>query len=108
MGFEIRPALAAALSTVPGVKGFERGETASNRVGDAYPKWTQDVRVAPGVFETSWGVVVNLPDDVVAREEWIEEHRWPLVDALAALIHVDTISPEVINDQPVLMIIGRE
>ncbi len=108
MGFEIRPALAAALSTVPDVKGYERAGAASNRVGDAYPKWVQDTRVAPGVFETSWGVVVNLPDDVTAREAWIEDHRWPLVDALAHLIHVDTISPEVLDDRPVLMIIGRE
>lgn len=108
MGFEIRPALAAALSTVSGVRGFERAEAASNRVGDAYPKWALDTRTSPGTFETTWGVVVHLPDDAVAREAWIEAHRWPIVDAIGHLIHVDTIGPDVVDDKPVLMIIGRE
>lgn len=109
MGFEIRPDLAAALSTVSGVQGFERAEAATGKVGDAFPKWSVDTRIAPGVFETSWAIVVHLPTDAEAREAWIETHRWPIVDAVAHLIHVDSIAPDVLNDnQPVLMIIGRE
>lgn len=107
MGFEIRPAVKAALDTVDGVQGFER-QPISRNVGDAWPRWALDTRVAAGVFESAWAVIVRLPDDEAAREAWIEEHRWPLVDALAHLIHVDTIGPEVLEETPVLMIIGRE
>jgi len=103
-----RDEIAAALSTVPGLKGYPRAEKASNRVGDAYPRWTIDTRVAPGAFERSWQIIVHLPDDPVKREELTESLLWPITDALAHLIHVDTYGPEVENDQPVLIIIGRE
>lgn len=108
MGFEIRPDIKAALDTVDGVRGFERQPTGSRNVGDAWPRWAADTRVAAGVFETAWAIIVRVPDDAAAQETWIAEHRWPLVDALAHLIHVDSIAPEVLEDFPVLMIIGRE
>lgn len=103
-----RAELAAALTTVPGLKGFERAEAASSRPGDAYPRWATDTRVAPGAFERAWTIIVNMPDDVVKREALTESLRWPITDALAHLIHVDTYGPDVIDDRPVLIIIGRE
>lgn len=103
-----RAEIAAALTTVPGLKGYQRAEAASNRAGDAYPRWTLDTRVAPGVFERAWTIHVVLPDDVVKREELTESLRWPVTDALGHLIHVDTYGPDVIDGVPVLIIIGRE
>lgn len=103
-----RAELAAALTTVPGLRGFQRAEACSRKAGDAYPKWSLDTRVAPGVFERAWTIIVHLPDDVVKREELAEAWQWPITDALAHLIHVDTYGPDVLDERPVLIIVGRE
>lgn len=103
-----RTEIAAALSTVPGLKGYPRAESASNRPGDAYPRWTLDTRNSPGTFERAWTIMVHLPDDVIKREELTESLLWPITDALAHLIRVDTYGPDVIDERPVLIIIGRE
>lgn len=107
MGFEIRPLVAAALSTVDGVRGYERAP-ASRKIGDAWAKWGGQVRIAPGVFEFAWQILIRMPDDDIAREAWIEERSWALVDALAHLIHIDGIAPDVVDDVPVLILTGRE
>lgn len=103
-----RAELAAALSTVSGLRGFARAEACSRKPGDAYPKWNLDTRNSPGTFERAWTIIVHLPDDVVKREELAEEWQWPITDALAHLIHVDTYGPDVLDGQPVLIIVGRE
>ncbi len=66
------------------------------------------VSMRPGTFERAWTIIVHLPDDVVKREELAETWQWPITDALAHLIHVDTYGPDVLDERPVLIIVGRE
>lgn len=107
MGFEVRPDIAEALSEVDGVTGYTRRPSAP-RVGDAWPKWSGDTHVAPGAFETTWQIVVLLPNDEAAQEEWIVARRVALVEALAAVAWVVGMEPGVSADSPALLINCRE
>lgn len=105
----VRDDMAAALSTVSGVRGYAYAPSA-RKVGDAWVRWNGDERVAPGEFTASWQIVVLLPQDEGAGQIWVDAHRWPLVDALedGSLVHVESILPGVSADSPALMINCRE
>jgi hypothetical protein len=105
----IREQMAAALSTVSGVKGYPYAP-AARKVGDAWVRWNGDDRAAPGEFTATWQIVVLLPLDEGAGQGWIDAHRWPLTDALEddSLVYVESMQPGVSADSPALMINCRE
>lgn len=107
MSFEERQPIAEALSTVAGVNGFAYKPRAAT-LGDAWPQWLGGEHVAPGVFQTNWRIVVLVPVDEQAQEEWINAHLQPLVEALADVVWITDVTPGVSGDSPALMLNSRE
>lgn len=98
-----RAQIAAALSTVAGVKGYAyRPDTL--RAGDAWPLLGPLNRGPARSFEVTWRVLVYLPQDEEAASQWIDAHHEPLVDAMEDNVgFVDRCEPVAItasgNDQ---------
>ena len=93
MSVEIRTSIAAALSTVLGVTGYPKAPTIF-RTGDGWPLWGGSERWdGGGPFVTTWRVVIVLPADEAAADEWIADHLDNLVDALTPVVHIDRIDP---------------
>ena len=87
-----RQAIAAALQTVAGVKGYDKRPRAF-KAGDAWPLLGPLDR-GPGLaFTATWRVLVVLPQDEVKASEWLDSHTEDLVDALLPVGFVDTITP---------------
>ncbi len=107
MGFEIRPDIAATLSTVDDVTGFQE-PPASPKTGDAFPQWNGGDAVAPGLFETNWVIHVLLPDDVKARDVWINAHLGLLVQALQPILWTMAVGPGTWENTPTLMLTCKE
>lgn len=108
MGFEIRPDIAAMLSTVDGVTGYEQ-PPATARTGDAFPQWNGGEAVAPGLFETGWVIHVLLPEkDVKARDTWINAHIGLLVEALQPILWTLAVGPGTWQETPTLMLTCKE
>jgi len=105
----VREEIAMALSTVSGVKGYPYAP-AARKLGDAWVRWLGDERAAPGEFTATWQIVVLLPQDEGVGQLWVDQHRWPIVDALEAdsLVYVESMQPGVSADSPALMINCRE
>lgn len=87
-----RAAIAAALSTADGVKGYAYRPNAT-KPGDAWPMLSSLDRADGLSFTATWRVLVILPGDEVAASEWIDAHHEQLVDALLNVGFVDTIAP---------------
>lgn len=78
-----RAEIAAALSTVDGVRGFPaRPNTPTT--GDAWPRWGGSERDdISGQFVRTWMAVVQLPADDTAADAWIdarEDALWAALD----------------------------
>lgn len=106
-GFPLRSDLAQALSTVAGVNGYLK-KPAALATGDGWPRVTGLQHVAPGAWETSWQVVIILPDDEVARDEWLIARYDAVIDALAPLVWGADAEIGAVNDRPALLINCRE
>ncbi len=103
-----RPLLAAALSEVPGVKGYAYRPRAA-RVGDAWPKWMGAVtHDAPGAFTQAWQIIILLPADDAGQEDWISARMDALIDALSPVVWVEQVTPGLSDDAPALMLTCRE
>lgn len=87
-----RAAIAAALSTVDDVHGFEFPPTAPT-TGDGWPRLGALDRDAGLSFICTWSVFLFLPQDERAADAWIDAHHEDLVDALAAVGFVDRVAP---------------
>lgn len=87
-----REAIAAALSTATGVKGYAYRPT-STKSGDAWPMLSSLDRAGGLAFTVTWRVLVVLPGDEVAASQWIDGHHEQLVDALLPVGFIDTIAP---------------
>lgn len=98
-----RQAIAAALSTAPGVTGYEfrpanPRQPVRLRAGDAWPVLGAMDRGPGRAFEVTWRVLVYLPHAVVKASEWVDEHHEQLVDALEDVGFVDRIEVVTIPD----------
>lgn len=76
-----RAVIAAALSTVGGVHGYEMRPTTPNE-GDAWPLLGPGDRQAGTAFTLTWAVRVFVPQAEVAAADWWDAH-WP--DLFSAL-----------------------
>lgn len=78
-----RAQIAAALSTVDGVTGFER-RPRGPRPGDAWPLYQGAARDGDtGLFAHTFAVGLMLPQDEAAADDWIDGHLESIADALA-------------------------
>jgi hypothetical protein len=107
-----RTAIAAALSTVAGVKGYEYRPT-TPRVGDAWPLLSGLDRDAGRAFIRTWRVLVFLPQEERAASDWIDAHHESLVGAMEEqdVGFVDRLEPVALaatgSDQYALQITMR-
>lgn len=76
-----RAAIAAALTTVTGVKGYQY-RPATPRPGDAWPRLVQLDLLDGLVWSAEWTVIVFLPQDERAASVWIDDHFLAIVAAL--------------------------
>lgn len=107
MSFEERAPIAAALSEVPGVKGYAYRPRAP-KTGDGWPRWMGVEILSTGTSVTAWQVIVLVPTDEAAQETWIGERLQAFVDALSDIVWVINIEPGVSNDSPALLLNCRE
>lgn len=87
-----RAEIAAALSTVDGVKGYAY-RPAVLRAGDGWPLLGPLERADGLSFTATWRVFVVLPQDEQAASEWLDARHEDLVDALEPAGFVDRIEP---------------
>ena len=91
---EIRGALAAALDGVPGVNGYAYAPRAY-KPGDAWSQWggcePPEAGPYPANFVHLWRVLIILPSDERAADEWTDEHLSDLVDALRPILSVTDV-----------------
>jgi hypothetical protein len=106
-GFELRASLATALSTVSGLRGFIKRPSAAKR-GNAWPRVTGLEHVAPGTWQTGWQVVILLPTDELAQDDWIMARLDDITDVLAPLVWIESIQIGESHDSPALLINCRE
>lgn len=106
----VRQDIATALSAVDGVTGYPIRPSGA-KVGDAWLRWLSDEHEpeAPGVFVTTWQILVLVPQDEAKQEEWIATRRWPLHDAVRPYAFVTTMEPGQSSDgQPAMLINCKE
>lgn len=90
-----RQAFANALSTVDGLKGYPY-RPGSPRPGDAWPQWSGGtVDDASGQIMNGWSVLIMLPQDERAADEWIDDHAQLVGDALETeqVAYIDGFAP---------------
>lgn len=87
-----RAEIAAALSTVPEVRGYPY-RPAAPKAGDGWPLLGVLERRDGSVFETTWRVRLQLPQDERAASVWIDSHIDAVYDALQPVAFVDRIEP---------------
>lgn len=88
-----RQEFADALSTVDDVTGYpyRPGEP---RPGDAWPRWGGNTIAEDNIqFTNGWQVIVYLPQDERAADEWIDEHDQALYDAIQPVAHIEGFAP---------------
>lgn len=101
-----RAAFKAVLDTIDGVTGF-RYRPSTPKAGDAWPLLGEGERdQQSGQFTWTWAVVIYLPADVQAADDWLDANADEFVDALETIgvAYVDTITPSQFGDEssPVL------
>ena len=95
MSTTTRQTIAAALSEVDGVQGYDERPT-SPTAGDAWPlvrELTRGEGAAAAVFQTTWSVAVVLGGDVGTATDQFDTLLPLLVDALQSLLFVDQARP---------------
>src|SRR5258707_11009408 len=89
---EAREALAAAVSTVPGITGYPKRPAVLNP-GDAWPLLARAARGPGNAYEFEWRVLVLVgrgeSDAIDQTEAWLP----PLLEALDPVAYVDTAAP---------------
>ena len=107
---QVRANIAAALSTVEGVKGYAR-RPKSPKAGDGWPLWRGSERADGFLFTQTFAVVIALSGDVVAADDFADAHGDELADALEPVLFVESFAPAVTatdaGDMNALMITGR-
>jgi len=106
-GFALRAPMAQALSAVSGVQGFPKAPSAA-KVGDAWPRHAGLTHVSQGGWENNWQVVIKLPEDELARDEWLIQRLEAIEDALAPLVWITTAEIGTSGDSPALLINCKE
>lgn len=76
-----RAAIAAKLSTVTGVTGYEHMPTVP-KTGDAWPTLPSLALQDGLVWRPTWTIHVALPQDARRASEWLDGHFIDLADAL--------------------------
>lgn len=88
-----RAEIAAAVSTVPGVRGYTSRPSAST-TGDAWPRWAASERdETSGQFASVWHLLVQLPAGDTDADLWVDEHRDALWDALTLVAYPYLFEP---------------
>lgn len=105
---DTRAAIAAALSTVTDVTGYER-RPRSFKSGDAWPLWRGAERGDASMYVNTWQVIVVLPVTEEKADEWADSHGYAIADALP--LFVDSMVPSLLPAEgdgiPALLITGR-
>jgi hypothetical protein len=106
-----RTDIAAAVSTIDGLRGFAKQPTSPN-TGDAWPQWSGGERADGAMFVNSWRVYVILPSDDTTADEWADLYGDLLAEALEPVMFVEAITPARLavtgtGDLLALMITGR-
>lgn len=92
-----RAAIAAALSTVPKVKGYSYRPT-TRKIGDAWPLIDGINRYQGLMFIPAWKVVMWLGQDEKKADEFLELVAVPVARALqsADVLYVNSIQPVIL------------
>lgn len=106
-GFPMRAYAAALLDAVDGVRGFARKPVAA-KVGDAWLKFTGMEHIAQGGWQAGWQVVILLPADELAADDWLVSHLEDIQDALAPALWIINVEIGTSADSPALLINCRE
>lgn len=94
---ETRAALAAGLSSIPGVTGYVKRPTAP-KSGDAWPIWRGGERDQPsGLIAYEWALAVVLPQDEEAAADRIEVLIPAVMSAVGRIVYVDGVQPANLN-----------
>jgi hypothetical protein len=107
-----RNAIAAAMGSVPGIKGYAHRPNGP-RAGDAWPQWGGGQRDDQSVgFLETWRVMV-VTDQGAAydADQFLDEKGDAVLAALATILFVDSYAPAKLEtetgDMYALMITGR-
>lgn len=90
-----RDAFRVALDALDGVKGYAY-RPGSPRKGDAWPHWAGGaVDEQSGQISNGWHVLVMLPQDERAADEWIDANAQAVADAIerAQVAFVEGFAP---------------
>jgi hypothetical protein len=105
-----RAAIAAALSTVSGVRGSAY-QPKTVRTGQAWPEFVGATRGPGDAWEATWRVMVVLSADPTKASQQIDTLSPLLVDALDPLIFTDAIDVGTLTtsggETTVIQITGR-
>lgn len=94
MSAEVREKIAAAASTVEGVRCSEYFRQ-TTKPGDALVRLDRLNRDETGFgYMAVWQVVVMLPQDLAAAEKWLDEHTDFLITAISEELVVTTVTPQ--------------
>jgi hypothetical protein len=93
-----RASIAAAVSTVPGVKCHPRRPT-SPQVGDAYPLIGSFDRGRGLSFSRTWRLILWLGQDEKEAEKKLDELLLPIAEALQPVAHVDGAIPFIVKTE---------
>lgn len=82
-----------------------------SKPGQAYVEWLRDESPGFGA-EEYWGVIVCLPNDTKAAQQWVEEHKESLREACGEALVVTQMRPDFIlstdnQSQKVLVLEGH-
>lgn len=90
---DTRAALAAAINTIDGLKGYAHRPTVF-KAGDAWPQWRGGERADVGfVFSNTWVVIVVVPTDERTADEWSDVYGDDVCGALEPVMYVESQMP---------------
>lgn len=93
-----RASIAAAVNTVPGVKGYAR-RPAAPKVGDAYPIIGSFDRGRGLSFSRTWRLILWLGQDERQAETKLDQLLEPIAVALQPVAHVDAAIPFIVKTE---------
>lgn len=92
---DVRVELATAIDTVSGLKGHPRRPSTIG-TGDAWPVWRGAERSAAHTYVDTFAVMISLPGDEAAADQWADERGSQVEAALEGLLYVTGIRPVII------------